>query len=183
MFYKYRCRWCDFNFSFVNLALLSKWNIWNCQRMKHNKHSYEIKPNQLNHNFWTTSQEIVVNKPIGRISKRVFQEKKHAKFSEKRTFLTLWYVHVRMEVRNVALFSWKTRFEIRSFGVLPTKYRLRNGMCNCFDCKIDTSQSVVTCSKFNNRNTGTRCEICSKLTIKIPKRRQWRCSSFWCFNY
>ena len=28
--------------------------------------------------------------------------------------------------------------------------------------------------KFNNRNTRTRWEICSKLTIKIPERRQWR---------
>ena len=28
--------------------------------------------------------------------------------------------------------------------------------------------------KVNNRNTRTRCEICSKLTIKIPERRQWR---------
>ena len=26
--------------------------------------------------------------------------------------------------------------------------------------------------KTNNRNTRTRCEICSKLTIKIPERRQ-----------
>ena len=24
--------------------------------------------------------------------------------------------------------------------------------------------------KVNNRNTGTRCEICSKLTIKTPER-------------
>ena len=28
--------------------------------------------------------------------------------------------------------------------------------------------------KFNNRNTRTRCEICSELTIKTPERRQWR---------
>ena len=28
--------------------------------------------------------------------------------------------------------------------------------------------------KVNNRNTSTRCEICLKLTIKIPERRQWR---------
>ena len=28
--------------------------------------------------------------------------------------------------------------------------------------------------KFNSRNTRTSCEICSKLTIKIPKRRQRR---------
>ena len=27
--------------------------------------------------------------------------------------------------------------------------------------------------KFNIRNTRTRCEICSKLTIKTPERRQW----------
>ena len=28
--------------------------------------------------------------------------------------------------------------------------------------------------KVNNRNSRTRCEICSKLTIKIPERSQWR---------
>ena len=27
--------------------------------------------------------------------------------------------------------------------------------------------------KVNNRNTRTRCEICSKLTIKTPERRYW----------
>ena len=27
--------------------------------------------------------------------------------------------------------------------------------------------------KVNNRNTRTRCEVCSKLTLKIPERRQW----------
>ena len=27
--------------------------------------------------------------------------------------------------------------------------------------------------KVKNRNTRTRCEICSKLTIKTPERRQW----------
>ena len=32
--------------------------------------------------------------------------------------------------------------------------------------------------KVNNRNSRTRSEICSKLTIKIPKRRQWRCFGF-----
>ena len=30
--------------------------------------------------------------------------------------------------------------------------------------------------KVNNRSTKTRCEICSKLTIKTPERRQWRSS-------
>ena len=31
-------------------------------------------------------------------------------------------------------------------------------------------QPVFTCSKFINRNTKIRCEICSKLTINTPKR-------------
>ena len=28
--------------------------------------------------------------------------------------------------------------------------------------------------KFNNRNARKRCEICSKLTIKLPEPCQWR---------
>ena len=30
--------------------------------------------------------------------------------------------------------------------------------------------------KVNSRNTRTICEICSKLTIKTPERRQWQCA-------
>ena len=36
--------------------------------------------------------------------------------------------------------------------------------------------------KVNNRNTSTRCEIYSKLTIKIPGRRQWRHSGIFLVN-
>ena len=37
--------------------------------------------------------------------------------------------------------------------------------------------------KVNNRNSRTRCEICSKLTIKTPGRRQWRRSGSFCCLY
>ena len=37
--------------------------------------------------------------------------------------------------------------------------------------------------KVGNRNTTKRCEICSKITIKTPKRRQWRCSGVSIVNY
>ena len=37
--------------------------------------------------------------------------------------------------------------------------------------------------KVNNRNTRTRCEICSKLTIKIPERHYWRRSSVFIVNF
>ena len=35
----------------------------------------------------------------------------------------------------------------------------------------------------NNSNTRTRCEICSKLKIKIPERRQWRRSGIFIVNF
>ena len=37
--------------------------------------------------------------------------------------------------------------------------------------------------KVNNSNTRTRCEICSKLTIKTPERRQWRRSGVFNVNF
>ena len=37
---------------------------------------------------------------------------------------------------------------------------------------LSTSPAGIYLLKVNNENTRTRCEICSKLTIKIPERRQ-----------
>ena len=37
--------------------------------------------------------------------------------------------------------------------------------------------------KVNNKSTRTRCEICSKLTIKIPERRHWRRSATFIVNF
>ena len=37
--------------------------------------------------------------------------------------------------------------------------------------------------KVNNKNTRTRCEICSKLTIKTPERCQWHHSGVFIINF
>ena len=37
--------------------------------------------------------------------------------------------------------------------------------------------------KVNNRNTRTRCEICSKLIKKTAERRHWRCSNVFIVNF
>ena len=37
--------------------------------------------------------------------------------------------------------------------------------------------------KSNNRNTGKRCEVCSKLIIKTPERRQLLRSGFVIVNF
>ena len=46
-----------------------------------------------------------------------------------------------------------------------------------------SSQSAITCSKLNNKNTRTRCEICSKLPIKTPERGYWRRSGVFIVNF
>ena len=43
--------------------------------------------------------------------------------------------------------------------------------------------AVIYLLKVNNRNTRTKNEICSKLTIKTLGRRQWPMASFWCIYY
>ena len=37
--------------------------------------------------------------------------------------------------------------------------------------------------KVKDRNTRTSCEICPKLTIKTPERRQWRHSGVFIVNF
>ena len=41
-----------------------------------------------------------------------------------------------------------------------------------------SSPARIYLLKVNNRNTKTRCEICSKLTIKTVERHQWLLVSF-----
>ena len=47
-------------------------------------------------------------------------------------------------------------------------------LCGCWLCSNPTVKYMF---KVNNRKTITRCEICSKLTIKTPERRQWHISN------
>ena len=68
--------------------------------------------------------------------------------------------------------------------------RLLNVLCTfnrilCLSCVTNAtmSPSGIYLLKVNNRNTRKRCEICSKLTIKIPERRQWRRSGIFIVNF
>ena len=45
------------------------------------------------------------------------------------------------------------------------------GMTNSLEDFAILNSSGIYLHKVKNRNTSTRCEICSKLTIKIPERR------------
>ena len=50
-------------------------------------------------------------------------------------------------------------------------------------CFTLLSPANIYLFKINNRNTRDRCEICSKLTIKILERRQWRRTGIFNFEH
>ena len=52
-----------------------------------------------------------------------------------------------------------------------------------FYCEISAFPVGIYMFKVNNRNSITRCEICSKLTIKTPERRHWRRSGVFIVNF
>ena len=49
--------------------------------------------------------------------------------------------------------------------------------------RVRLVQAVNYMFKVNNRNTRIRCEVCSKLTIKIPERPHWRLSGIFIVNF
>ena len=49
--------------------------------------------------------------------------------------------------------------------------------------EVEVGAAGIYLLQVNNRNTRTRCEIYSKLTIKTPERRQWRRSGVFIVNF
>ena len=67
-----------------------------------------------------------------------------------------------------------------SFANYWRQYKIIRNVCN------DDSKNIPAGNyrfKVNNRNTGIRCEICSKLAIKTLERRQWRHSGVFIVNF
>ena len=54
-----------------------------------------------------------------------------------------------------------------------------------FSCLLEKNitPAGIYSLKMNNENTRTICEICSKLTLKIPTLHQWRHSSVFNVNF
>ena len=48
---------------------------------------------------------------------------------------------------------------------------------------LGTHPAGIYLLKVNNRNTRTRCEICSKLTMKTPEQRHWHRSGVCIVNF
>ena len=96
-----------------------------------------------------------------------------------------WLLHFNGFTFDIKTYCYLAKnFEFRSFSV-ATFFSPLMGICsswylyftyvlllgfNILSSNIPTSNNMF---KINNRNTRTRCEICSKLTIKTPVRRHW----------
>ena len=53
-----------------------------------------------------------------------------------------------------------------------TKIQLNTGFFSTFQFTLPLLSTIgIYMFKVNNRNTRTRCEICSKLTIETPEQR------------
>ena len=60
---------------------------------------------------------------------------------------------------------------------------LRKSLSPAKESLIQPILAVIYLLKVNNRNTRTRCEICSKLTIKILERHQWHRSGIFIVDF
>ena len=87
--------------------------------------------------------------------------------------------------------KWKRRLEhVRFYSKNSKSLNLVLWFLNLslwFSCLLYLSSHQFPASiyllKVNNRKNRTRCEICSKLTIKTPERRQWGRSGVFIVNF
>ena len=74
--------------------------------------------------------------------------------------------------------EWILRLATRMTEIFPAKHVFGNGLV------VRRIYPVgIYLLKVNNRNTRTKCEIFSKLTIKTPKRHQWCRSGVFIVNF
>ena len=78
---------------------------------------------------------------------------------------------------------FKSTYSCRDFSkhFLPPLFGGKNSIFNWVP-KLSPPPACIYLVKVN-RNTRTRCEICSKLTIKTPERRHWRRSGVFIVNF
>ena len=70
---------------------------------------------------------------------------------------------------------------LRKFGKLFSELILKNEIKKITLYKANSVGIYLL--KVINRNTGTRCKICSKLAIKTPEQRHWRHSGVFIDNF
>ena len=104
----------------------------------------------------------------------------HVKHSSMTNKLYCFFLNIKAKISSIGskegvkTFNANTTLGLYTIPVLKvTRFVLRHN-----------TQPAIPCPfKVNNRNTKTRCEICSKLIIKTPQRCHWRRSSVYFVNF
>ena len=77
--------------------------------------------------------------------------------------LPLVFENSQIAIQKALLFCYGSFFIFSSYFFVSF---------NTFKFTIETFPANIYLFKFSNRNSWKRCEICSKLTIKIPERQK-----------
>ena len=86
----------------------------------------------------------------------------------------MYWGNVNMPLINENI-RWQTNLKA---GNVPEYCYLCEMLCK----NLPFNPKNIYLFKVINRNFGKRCEVCSKLTIKIPEWRQWRHSGVFIVN-
>ena len=75
-----------------------------------------------------------------------------------------------MNCASLSNIDFVRKARVHSFEIISKNVFAKNG--NKANAKTQVPKLAgIYLLKVNNNNTRTKCEICSKLTIKIPERR------------
>ena len=96
-------------------------------------------------------------------------------------FCTVYFV--RKKFFNICALSQYIEYTFRICTLLHIENHYFIHFFTCFKNRRRLHPAGNKMVKLNNRNTRTRCEICSKLTIKIPERRHWRRFGIFIINF
>ena len=83
-----------------------------------------------------------------------------------------WVKNLNKKVQNAALYTIMNEWRLISMSAWIVRIR-----------SVINNPAIIYLFKVNNISTRKRCEICSKLTLKIPQRCHWRCSSVFYVNF
>ena len=86
--------------------------------------------------------------------------------------ITCWFKYLKFVLNSIWIPS-------RSHDIVGKSARHLFGFLSCYweeeaYILINNYSAGIYLIKVNNRNTRIKCEICSRLTIKIPEWRPWR---------
>ena len=74
-------------------------------------------------------------------------------------------------------------FKKAYFGIKPKLREVKNFFLGSSFFDMGRVARMVYLLKVNNKNTETRCKLCSKLTIRTPERHNWCHSGVFIVNF